>query len=89
MYAHPYKRIPNVELQMIIELIVYFSGRCVKAPHLMRLTLVISVIIHQLSMLKVGGEQLLRRVFSLLLQLQIGLMAILLGRYASTLLFKL
>lgn len=51
--------------------------------------ILISVVTRQLSMLIVVGEQLLRQVFLSPLQLQIGLMAILLGRYASTLLFKL
>ena len=46
--------------------------------------ILISVVTRQLSMLIVVGEQLLRQVFLSPLQLQIGLMAILLGRYAST-----
>lgn len=49
--------------------------------------ILISFVTHQPSTLIVGGEQLLRQVFSSLLQLQIGLMAILLGRYASTFVF--
>lgn len=49
--------------------------------------ILISVVTRQLSMLIVVGEQLLRQVFLSPLQLQIGLMAILLERYASTFVF--